>query len=323
MSGRGKLPLKLPNFDTFKFSLIPPTLLGMKTLSHYIPTVSKNLLHLREFSSRSNPIGTILFIHGSIENGRIFYSKKGEGIAPYLASKGFQCFVLDLRARGKSTPSLHENFNFNQNEMLVEDFPVVFEFIRGFSGGPISLISHSWGGVLLNTFLLKFPKWIPQIRSMVHVSSKRRISVINLQRVFYIDLMWTALGSLLLYSKGYLPKDWYGPEGESRGTLKDTQKWVYSKDWIDPTDKENYRSLAKKEKLPPALYLTGKADKCLGHIRDVTAFARESGHNPEDILYLSKETGFKQDYDHINILTSKLALEDHFPKIYHFLTKHL
>ena len=316
------MPMKVPFFDTFKFSINGPSLIRMQILSHYIPTSGRNRLHLKEFSPEQKPLGTLLFIHGSIEDGRVFYSQKGKGLAPYLTKQGFRCFVLDLRARGKSHPSLKDNFRFDQNDMLNEDFPTIFEFIKNCSQKPFSLVSHSWGGVLINTFLLENPTWIPEINSMVHVSTKRRVSVFNLNRLFYIDLMWMVCGFLLLKTKGYLPKGWYGPEGESQGTLKDTQKWVYSKKWINPETNINYQKLAQEVHLPPALYLTGTSDKCLGHIKDVTIFAKESGHSENDIELLGVRSGSKEDYDHINILTSKQAESDHFPKICHFLTKH-
>ncbi|MCR9205058.1 MAG: alpha/beta hydrolase [Halobacteriovoraceae bacterium] len=293
----------------------------MDVISHYIPTSGRNLLHLREFSNTGKSQGAILFVHGSIEDGRIFYSKKGKGLAPFLANKGFRCFVLDLRARGKSHPPLEENYDFNQSDMLKNDFPKIFEFILGNSEGDFSLVSHSWGGVLINSFLLRKPEWIPKIKAMVHVSVKRRVTVFNLHRLFYIDFMWNLVGTVLLRTKGFLPKGWFGPEGESNGTLKDTQEWVYSREWEDKKEGINYNQLSKSHTLPPALYLTGKADWCLGHIQDVSLFAEESGHSKDSISLLGKETGYKMDYDHINILTSKLAEEEHFPKICHFLTK--
>ena len=42
----------------------------------------------------------LLLIPGSIENGHIFYSKSGKGFAPWMAERGFDVFVADLRGRG-------------------------------------------------------------------------------------------------------------------------------------------------------------------------------------------------------------------------------
>jgi pimeloyl-ACP methyl ester carboxylesterase len=44
----------------------------------------------------------IFFIHGYFEDGRIFFTKKGKGLASYLAENGFDVFVCDLLGKGES-----------------------------------------------------------------------------------------------------------------------------------------------------------------------------------------------------------------------------
>lgn len=293
------------------------------SISHMIPCPSGHQIHVEEIHGTEDTGQTrqnLLFIHGAIENGQMFYSKKLQGLAPFLANKGFRCFVMDLRGRGQSIPRLSPQSDFGQLETLTEDLPVVIKFIQEQTGHKkFSFITHSWGGVLANSFLLENPEYYQNCGPNVHVSTKRRVSVLNLHRFFYIDLMWLMTATLIVKLKGFLPPGYFGPDGESKGTLKDSQKWVYSRDWKDDRRGVDYKELAKKVALPPTLYLTGSADFCLGHIKDVTLFALESGHSNEDILLLGKNHGNKEDYDHINILTSKKAPLDHFPIIADFL----
>lgn len=294
----------------------------MTSQSHYIEMPQGHTLHLKEFSgeevSSSKP--PLIFIHGAIEDGKIFYSKKGKGLAPYLSKEGHRCFVVDLRARGLSSPPLPEAQDFNQHDILQEDIPAVLRFVKEKTGNDkFSFVTHSWGGVLVNSFLLKSPQWIPFCVRNVHVSTKRRVGVLNLHRFFYIDLMWLIVGKIILLLKGYLPANWYGPEGESKGTLKDSQKWVYSYSWLDKKNGLDYNYLADQHNLPPTFYLTGAGDKCLGHYKDVKRFALESRHPLRDVLLISKSKGHKHDYDHINILTHPDAEEDHFQIIRDYL----
>ena len=262
----------------------------------------------------------LLFIHGALENGGVFYTKKGKGLAPFLQKKGHPCFILDLRGRGKSTPPLSSHSKFGQFDYLHFDIPEALREIRKITGQKnVSFVTHSWGGVLVNSFLLKSPTWIPSIKSIVHISVKRRVSVINPHRLFFIDLMWGLVGTLFLMTKGHLPKNTFGPEGESYQSMKDSQKWVYSKKWMDKQHGLDYPFLARQHQLPPALYITGQKDHCLGHIKDVTDFALESGHSKENIYLLGKKNGHAKDYGHIDILTAKEAIEDHFPMIAEFL----
>lgn len=299
----------------------------MKSQSYFLDLLNSDggpyKIHIKIFTpedaSKKRPL---IFIHGAIEDGKMFYSDKGKGLAPFLTQKGHPCYVVDLRARGHSTPPLNSSSDFNQFDMLNYDFPEVIRFVKEHSGNEdFSFITHSWGGVLVNSFLLKSPQWIPHCKANIHISTKRRVGVINLHRLFYIDLMWLLVGKLILLIKGYLPPKWYGPGGESRGTLRDSQKWVYSRNWIDSENGLDYNFLADKHQLPPTLYLTGSADQCLGHIRDVKRFALESRHPLKEVLLLSKENGHLQDYDHINILTSPHAPQDHFPIIAKYLER--
>ncbi len=290
---------------------------------HYIQTPENERLYLAELPGEKSESSKepLLFIHGALENGKVFYNEKGKGLAPYLQGLGHSCFILDLRGRGKSEPPLSADSTFGQFEYLNFDIPAALRKIKDVTGSKeISFVTHSWGGVLVNSFLLKSPTWIPEIKSLVHVSVKRRVGVFNLHRLFYIDLMWGLVGTLFLWFKGYLPKKTFGPEGESYQSLKDSQKWVYSKMWMDKKHGLDYPFLARQHQLPRALYLTGKKDHCLGHINDVTAFALESGHQKSDIQLLSKESGNAKDYGHLDILTAKEAVNDHFPIIANFLS---
>lgn len=291
----------------------------MQTITHYIHSPLGHSLHVLEFKGKGAPL---IFIHGAIESGTIFYSKTGKGLAPYLCQQGHQCFVVDLRARGLSTPPLKEADDFNQFDILDHDFPLIIDFVREKSkSNTFSFVSHSWGGVLVNSFLLKSPQWLESCLSNIHISTKRRVGVINFHRFFYIDLMWIFFGSIISAIKGYLPPKIYGPEGESKGTLKDSQRWVYSRKWVDHENDLDYNRLAKEHPLPPTLYITGKKDYCLGHILDVTRFALESGSSLRDVHLLSKENGHLLDYNHIDILTSSTGPNDHFPMIANFLQK--
>lgn len=293
----------------------------MTSHSHHLKMPQGHSLHIKEFvpedaNKREIPI---VFIHGAIENGKIFYSDSGKGLVPFLREQGFHCFVLDLRARGQSKPALDDCEDFNQHTMLDQDIPAVLEFVKEkCKTNKFCFASHSWGGVLVNSFFLKSPQWIPLCVRNVHISTKRRVGVLNLERFFYIDLMWLIMASLIVLIKGHLPKNYFGPDGESKGTLKDSQKWVYSYSWLDKKNGLDYNFLADQHSLPQTLYLTGAADKCLGHYKDVKRFALESRHPLKNVYLIGKSTGHKHDYDHINILTHPDAREDHFELIKNF-----
>ena len=139
--------------------------------SHFIELANKDKIHLRQITE-SNDGPSVLFMHGAIENGRIFYTNSNKGLAPFLASNGFNCFVADLRGRGLSVPTISAKSKTGQHDSIVEEIPAMFDFIKKQTGSNIShLCAHSWGGVLLNSVLARFPELRESVKSMVYFGS--------------------------------------------------------------------------------------------------------------------------------------------------------
>ena len=57
------------------------------------------------------PKRVVLMIHGAVENGRIFYSNSGKGLAPFLCNSDSDVFVIDLPGRGESQPPFFLKIN--------------------------------------------------------------------------------------------------------------------------------------------------------------------------------------------------------------------
>ena len=127
-------------------------MLEQKSLFIQVPN-SQDRLHLKRIFN--NPQGVPVFMmHGSIENGKIFYSQSLKGLAPYLAQRGFDVFIADLRGKGESTPPVSRKSTYNQTTTLKEDIPLFLSKIRQIKGcQPMHWLAHSWGGVLLLSYL--------------------------------------------------------------------------------------------------------------------------------------------------------------------------
>ncbi len=291
--------------------------------SYFISLKDNGKLHLQRFYQ--NPEGTPVFLlHGTIENGTIFYSKNKKGLAPYLAKQGFDVYVGDLRGRGQSTPHLNCHAKYGQTEAITEDIPAFINKIIEIRGeSKQHWLAHSWGGVLLSSYFARFPQHRHLVSSMVYFASKRRISVFNKERFFYIDIMWQFVCPILAAIYGYLPAKKFsiGADDESKTSLAQSIAWINSKTWID-RDGFNYGEAIRHSGLPPIWYLTGINDKCLGHPRDVHDFMRESGDKNAKFTLLAKKEGNLHNYDHINILTHRDCEKDHFPLVSEWLKSH-
>ncbi len=276
-------------------------------------------LHLRHIFKKEQGI-PVLMLHGTIENGKIFYTNSGKGLACFLAENGFDVYVADFRGKGASKPSLEENSDHGQYEAITKDIPLFLDFISKRSEQKIHVICHSWGGVLFSSCLARFPKRVEQVASNICFGTKRSIHQKSFHKWWKVDLFWNWLAPALAKKKGYIDakKLNFGADNESLLFLQQSIEWVKPLPWKDPEDNYDYHQASSSLNWPDTWHITGINDDLLGHANDVKAFIAESNQRAEFSL-LSKSIGNAHDYDHIDILTHVKAIDDHFPKVVNWL----
>ena len=117
----------------------------MQSASLFIP-FEGGALHLKRIYE--NPDGPPVFLlHGSMENGKIFYSKSLKGYGPFLAKQGYDVFILDMQGRGESRPKISKKSLYGQVDVIKTDIPLSLSKIKEIKGDmPIHAAAHSWGG---------------------------------------------------------------------------------------------------------------------------------------------------------------------------------
>jgi pimeloyl-ACP methyl ester carboxylesterase len=288
-----------------------------------VPVAEGERLHMKRIW-REPPGPPVLMLHGAIENSRIFYSESGKRLGPFLARQGYDVYAADLRGRGGSLPHVSGASTFGQTEAITQDIPAFMERIAAIRGGERQhWIAHSWGGVLMNSHLVRFPEHIPRVRSLTYFGTKRGIRAVNLQRVIQISLFWNIIARLIVMRKGYLPASsvgfGLGSDDESRKSHLHCVIWAGRGRWVDPDDGFDYGIAAGKVALPPALYMAAAGDACLGHPEDVRRFMEESGHSGGRFVLLGRRYGSLHDYDHLSMVTHPDAFSDHFPAVLRWL----
>jgi alpha-beta hydrolase superfamily lysophospholipase len=212
-----------------------------------------------------NPERVVIMIHGAVENGKIFYSSSGKGLAPFLCRNNSEVFVIDLPGRGESIPHASEKFKHSQSQFVNRDFSQIIDTLqkKATKDLPWHGVAHSWGGVIFAAGLLRHPEII--FNSLVFFGVKRRITIRTIRKYFYVDIFWKRIGTLLTKIYGYLPaKKWkLGSDDEPTDFALQTMDWVEKKEWIDHEDGFDYLQAAKNAALPPTLSLTGQADHTL------------------------------------------------------------
>jgi predicted alpha/beta hydrolase len=256
----------------------------------------------------------VLLIHGSIENARIFYTKKGKGLAPFLANRGFDVFVPDMAGKGHSVPKVSRTFRYSQTDTLEYEIPAYIAYLeKMYPHDEIRLAAHSWGGVLLLSWYAQNGEGY-RVGPMVFFGSKRRISVFSAKRFIMLDIMWMLVGMISSAVLGYLPAKALkmGSENEPAALYRDVTRWVYTLNWRDKATGFNYVKALKSMNLPPILYYAGINDHVLGHPADVAKLMNEAGSENAQFILLGKHYGNLHDYGHVDILTAKTCNEDHF-----------
>lgn len=303
---------------------MPTPMAEIRQGSLFIAPVAGESLHLRRIHSGEGG-QPVLMVHGAIANARTFYSERGRGLGPWLAARGCDVFVLDLRGRGLSQPRIGRQSRHGQTDSIRDDIPAALAEIQRLCGKrPIQLVAHSWGGVLLSAALARRPDWAAQISASVYLGSKRTIRVWNWPRVLEIELIWQRLSSLALWAYGYLPaaRLGLGADNETRLSLRQSRQWVRQRRWRDSADGFDYHAALERGLLPPTLYLAGGNDPVRGHEDDVRRFAAESGPHDHVIALLSRAAGLGRDYDHLDMLTHLDAEREVYPQVATWLEAH-
>lgn len=290
----------------------------MSEIEYWLDTAGGDKLYVKRFAPSEGSHGTpVLMIHGSIENGKIFYSKSGKGLAPYLCRHGYDVFVPDLRGRGKSHPSIHRESSFGNYEIICEDLPAYTQLIADQCQGKAPFWSgHSWGGVLLMSLYAR-QVFASAPAGLVTFGTKRRITIQSIRKFYMIDFFWVFISRLLKWWYGYLPaaKIGMGSDNETIKTHEETHALVVSKQWIDPVDNFDYQNALQHLPQLPSFFITGSKDDVLGHPKDVKLFMKEANLHQGEFFLAGTENGLSHDYDHINLLTHPFAEKDTFPLV--------
>jgi predicted alpha/beta hydrolase len=273
-------------------------------------------LHMRRLLPLQHGRATVLMLHGAIENGRIFYSQSGKGLGCYLADQGFMVYCADFAGRGLSRPHVSEGFAQSQQQMITSDIPALIEHIYQLHQQKVIIIAHSWGGVVAAASLARFPDLASKVAAKVCFGSKRVISVQSLERKLKINLVWNTLAPWLSQKYGYFPaRKWrMGADDEPGQFLQDTVQWIAGAPFVDVSDQFDYAQSCRQLDWPPVWHFAAQNDRLLGHPQDVQAFIAETEPQARFTL-LARANGYRQDYDHISMLTHPAAVQDHFVEL--------
>jgi pimeloyl-ACP methyl ester carboxylesterase len=142
------------------------------------------------------PARTVLFVHGATYPAHATFDLALDGVSwmDYIAARGYDVYLLDLRGYGKSTrpKEMAERPDANppivRTETALKDIAAVVDFILGRRNIPrLCLIGWSWGTLLMATYasrnaskverlVLYSPLWIGRTGGLLQKQSGSRNS---------------------------------------------------------------------------------------------------------------------------------------------------
>ncbi len=289
----------------------------METESVLVALASGQQLYLRRFcQNRMKPGKPVFMVHGLVEDGRIFYSAKGKGLAYYLAKAGYDVYVADLRGKGRSWPSAGPRYKDGMHEAITQDIPALLKaIVRKRGPVPQIWISHAWGGVITSSYYARFGEEICPVESMVYFGSRRVVQPGGLRKWLLLNVFWRRCLSAAVRISGYLPAKslQVGTTNETARFYRDTLHWMYNSSWVDTEDNFDYSQAIGEQSMPPSLYFACDNDTAFGNPDDVRRFIKDLGEHNGRLILLSRQSGSQQDYGHIEMLAAHGAEGDHFP----------
>ncbi|MFW2176270.1 MULTISPECIES: alpha/beta fold hydrolase [unclassified Moraxella] len=253
----------------------------------------------------------IFLTHGAFSDKRIML-----GIAEFLATLNYQCFILEWRGHGDS-PKPAKEFDFNT--VAKYDIKASFDYlINDLQVKSLHCITHSGGGIALTLCLIHYPHYQAIIKSASIVACQAFGAVQT--RVDFVRL-W--LAKQLTKHLGFIPAKWFklGVINETYATMQPWFDWNLTKQFVNLDNSIDYRTQMPKVKVP-IIAIAGLGDKWIAPIAGCKAFLDAFEHEANEFMAFGIRHQHLEDYTHGRIMLSKNASGEVWQAILNWITLH-
>ena len=261
-------------------------------------------------TERKATLGSIVLVHGSFTNRGFWISRKGEGLAKHLLEQGFDVWLMEHRGHGNS-PRNQEYFHNTVERYVLHDLAAVNEFVQEKSGDVPFWLGHSLGGVMIASAIASGVLTAENCRGQILLGTQVQ------ERPKYLFIPF--VGTLLKFKvkrKGELSgrELKIGPENEPAGVIVEyLQRYRWFKGWRFYSTAQRLQPAWNTGTAVPLLAIAGMADKT-DSAKACKKFAEQYG-GPTSLLMLGKAHGFERNYGHVDMVVSKGAAQEVWPRI--------
>jgi len=269
---------------------------------HFITNESGTRLCLHRVDATGVRAGTVILAHGMFSNYRTCM-----GLARYLSTIDFDCWLLDFQGHGFSdradkVPELES--------MYLEDTKAALNFICKFSDVPVWWVGHSGGGLAIMMYLARYPHHQNRLAGIVTLASQATDAGLSRYRCMFFHLSRLIVRIIRVVPGKVLG---LGPEIEYACTLDQWLRWSVSKHWLS-IDGCDYLPLLADIYIPQ-LMIAGVGDRFIAPVSGCRKLHDSVSSKDKTFLLMGKENGFPEDYTHARVINSRSASVDVWPLI--------
>lgn len=273
-------------------------------------------------------------------------------MARYLADRGFDVWILELRGHGNSRRPegrIEDRDGWGFDEYALKDAPAAIHYVQTVTGAPqVNWIGHSMGGMIAYAYLGTTQD--PAVRSVVTLGSPGSLQfanrmvtlgVTNLKNVRMFPRISTRLFSKTwgrisgripfgLEEVGWHIENmsadaarlmfWLGFENIERGVARSFEALYLEGKLVSRDRKTDYQARLPKFKAP-LLAIAGRNDG-LAPPHTVLQVFNRVGSTDKTYELMSRTNGYSEDFGHADLMVGDRARFDVYPLIYRWLDAH-
>lgn len=281
---------------------------------HILETEDRGEFALWEISNRKDSLTkkeAIFLSHGAFSDKTVCM-----GIAGYLASHGYVCFILEWRGHGAS-PKTHVPFNFET--VALYEYKAAFNYIcNHLNISSLHCVTHSGGGLCLTMFLINHSEYLNLIQTITFVACQA-FGAVNSP----FDFLKLLSAKLVVKSLGQIPASKFklGRVNETYYTMRPWFNWNLNQNFISDFKDIDYRKFMASIRVP--IYsICGTGDKFIAPVKGCHEYL-ETFENENNIF---REFGLSnnnlENYSHSRIALSQNAAKEVWPTILQWIDKH-
>lgn len=261
--------------------------------------------------SRTTAGQPVILLHGSFSNRGFWLSAKGDGLARHLLEQGFDVWLMEMRGHGLS-PRNQDYLTNTLERYVLSDIPAVNAFVSEKSGRAPVWVGHSLGGVVIASAVAA---------GQLAADSCAGMALLGAQAVRRPLYQWIPLAGplmrLMVRMRGELDgrKMQIGPENEPMGLINEflaRHGWFGS--WQLKSTRQKLLPAWKAGSPVPLLAIAAAADKS-DPAKACLRFAGLYGGERKEQILLGRKDGFSRDYGHVDMVVSKEAAAEVWPRI--------